>query len=178
MGYPVITRLGISQFWYKHWYSDTTFFLNSKQDKNLLHLFKVYINYGITFPTSLFFHEYFYNNNYKYFRNQIIFKNWKFYRKVFFSCESLEIEHSYFLRKKTGEFFPLRLWLIRYSNWILIFFSCFKPIKAKYKNTKNIIKRETHSVSPNFKTNKNLKRLKILFIFLKNSFFKNVEYNF
>ena len=32
MGYPVITRLGINQFWYKNWYTDSDFMLNFKQD--------------------------------------------------------------------------------------------------------------------------------------------------
>lgn len=178
MGYPVITRLGINQFWYKHWYSDTTFFLNSKQDKNIINLFKIYINYGVTFPTSLFFHEYYFNPKYKKFRKDLIFKNWKFYRKVFFSCESLEIEHSYFIRKKTGEFFPMRLWLIRYSNWILIFFSCFRPIKAKQNNSKYTIKKETHSVSPGLHTKKSLKKIKFIFLYLKLNFFSKLTYLF
>jgi hypothetical protein len=178
MGYPVITRLGISQFWYNHWYSDTTFFLNSKQDSNLLKLFKIYINYGVTFPTSVFFHEYFFNKKQENTRKSFVFKNWKFYRKVFFSCESLEIEHSYFIRKKTGEFFPLRLWLFRYSRWIIVSFACFKPLKIKKSNFIKVTKKETHSVSPRLNTPTNYNRIKLLFIFLKKRFFKNYNYSF
>lgn len=148
MGFPVITRLGISQFWYKHWCSKSNFFLNTKQDKLIFKLFKIYINYGVTFPTSIFFHEYFFTRKGKSLRNKIIFKNWKYFRKIFFSCDSLEIEHTYFSRKKTGEFFPLRLWLFRYSDWIILAFSCFKPFKSKSLKNKSTIKKETHAVSP------------------------------
>lgn len=168
MGYPVITRLGINQFWYNHWYSDTIFFLNSKQDKSLLKLFKIYLNYGITFPTSLFFHEFYFRNSYKHIRSLVTFKNWKFFRKVYFSCTSLEIEHSYFLRKKSSEFFPLRFWLLRYSKWIILLFSCFKPLKFKDdKGAPSLIKKETHSVSPRLSAPTNLTRLKILLTYIK-----------
>jgi hypothetical protein len=168
MGYPVITRLGINQFWYNHWYSDTMFFLNSKQDKSLLKLFKIYLNYGITFPTSLFFHEFYFRNSYGHVRKSFIFKNWKFFRKVYFSCSSLEIEHSYFLRKKSGEFFPLRFWLLRYSKWVILIFSCFKPLKFKNtKSTYSSIKKETHSLSPRLNTPVSISRLKILLTYIK-----------
>ena len=32
MGYPVITRLGINQMWYKYWYSDKAYATNIIQD--------------------------------------------------------------------------------------------------------------------------------------------------
>lgn len=178
MGYPVITRLGISQFWYNHWYSDTNFFFNSKQDKNLLTLFKVYINYGVSIPTNLFLHEYFFNKKYKNIRKSSYFKNWKFFRKVFFSCESLEIEHTYFTRKKNSEFFPMRLWLIRYSKWLILSFSCFRPIKSKYNKARHLMKKETHSISPSFTSSANLKRIKFIYLYLKRLFTYNYRYNF
>lgn len=178
MGYPVITRLGINQFWYNHWYSDTTFFLNTKQDKSLLKLFKMYINYGVTFPTHVFFHEYFFNKNFKKMRTIASFKNWKFFRKVFFSCLSLEIEHSYFLRKRTGEFFPMRLWLIRWSSWVIICFSCFKPVKFKKSKFKNKIKKETHAISPKLNLIDNFSRVKLFFLFTRSKFFKTYNYSF
>lgn len=178
MGFPVITRLGINQFWYKHWCSKKNFFLNTKQDKLFFKLFKVYINYGITFPTSIFFHEYFFTRKYRHMRHKIVFKNWKHFRKIFFSCDSLEIEHSYFSRKKSGEFFPLRLWLFRYGSWIIIAFACFKPFKSKGLSSKNRVKKERHSINPSFTLPTNKKRIKLLFMLIKKFVSKTYNYGF
>ena len=60
MGNPVITRLGINQFWYKHWYSDSSRQLNLKQDDSLSLLLDLYLNYGLTFKSNPFIHEYWY----------------------------------------------------------------------------------------------------------------------
>ena len=117
MGYPVITRLGLNQFWYRHWYSDINFKENLKQDNNFVSLIKFYLNYGLTFSNNIFFHEYFFNRNLKWVRLLNLNSNIRFFRKFYFSNELLGIEHSYFMRYKTGEYFPLRIWLIKYSNW-------------------------------------------------------------
>ena len=65
----------------------------------------MYLNYGITFINNLYVHEYFFSKNYKTNRKSNIIDNLKFYRRFFFSNRILSIEHSYFLRYKTGEFF-------------------------------------------------------------------------
>lgn len=169
MGYPVVTRLGLNQFWYKHWYSDLNFKENLKQDRSFVSLLKFYLNYGLMFSTNIFFHEYFFNRNLKNIRLSNISTNMKFFRKFYFSNSLLGIEHSYFLRYKTGEYFPLRIWLIKYSNWIILNFNCFKPIKSKGKFKKSINK-EFSAISPNFSmnyANVSFKRYKILYLFLK-----------
>ena len=178
MGYPVITRLGLNQFWYRHWYSDTNFKENLKQDNSFVSLIKFYLNYGLTFSNNVFFHEYFFNKNLKWIRLSNINLNNKFFRKFYFSNSLLGIEHSYFLRYKTGEYFPLRIWLIKYSNWIIINFTCFKPVKTKTK-TKKLINKEFSSVNPAFSINSSKTsfiRYKILFIFFKKKLLSN--YNF
>lgn len=171
MGYPVVTRLGLSQFWYKHWYSSSSknYFFNFKQDLMFSHIFKMYINYGLTFNNSLFFHEFFFNKNSKKIRINILFKNLKYFRRFYFSNDNLGIEHSYFLRYKTGEYFPLRLWILKYSNWIIICFNCFKPLKKKSK-VKNIMKSEHYGLSSNLKFNElklKYNRFKLVFLFVK-----------
>ena len=111
MGYPVVTRVGLNQFWYKHWYSNsnTHYFLNFKQDLAITKLFRMYLQYGLTFSNSIFFHELFYNNRFKSLRTDTVVENLKYFRRFYFSNDNLGIEHSYFLRYKTGEYFPLRL---------------------------------------------------------------------
>lgn len=176
MGYPVITRLGLSQFWYRHWYanSNSSYFMNFKQDLIFTHLFKMYLNYGLTFSNTLFMHEHFFNYKYRNIRLNLLLKNLRYFRRFYFSNYNLGIEHSYFLRYKTGEYFPLRLWIIKYSNWLIICFNCFKPIKQKFSK-KITTKKEFYSISPSLNFNKNNQkfyRFKLIFLYLQKSFFK------
>ena len=183
MGYPVVTRLGLNQFWYRHWYSNSNknYFFNSKQDVIFTKLFKMYLSYGLTFSSSIFFHELFYNNRLKYLRTSIEVNNLKYFRRFYFSNDSLGIEHSYFLRYKTGEYFPLRLWIIKYSNWVIICFNCFKPVKGR-QGGKSLTKRENYALSPDLRLDKKalkFNRFKLIFIFFKKNFFsKQLTYSF
>lgn len=171
MAYPVVTRLGINQFWYKHWYSDTSYNFSLRYRQSLLfkHLFKMYLNYGFTFETSVFFHEIFFNRSFKAIRKLKVLKNLKYFRRFFFTCERLSIEHSYYLRYRTGEYFPLRIWTMSWSRWFIISFNFFKPIKEK-KVTRTRLPRDHFAVAPHLRqdiSTLNLKRFKLLFIFLK-----------
>ena len=172
MGYPVITRLGISQFWYNHWYSDSnhTYLKNFKQDQTFIRLFKLYIKYGLTFSNTVFFHEHFFNKQSRSTRTNSFIKNLKYYRRFYFSNEKLGIEHSYFLRYRTGEYFPLRLWLIKYSGWIIICFNSFKPIKKKSIN-QNKSKSEYYGLSTSLNYNKDklkFNRFKLIYLYINN----------
>ena len=172
MGYPVITRLGISQFWYNHWYSDSnySYLRNFKQDQTFIRLFKLYVKYGLTFSNTAFFHEHFFNKQSKIIRTSTSIKNLKYYRRFYFSNEKLGIEHSYFLRYKTGEYFPLRLWLIKYSDWVIICFNSFKPIKKKSTN-KNKLKSEYYGLSTSLTFDRSklkFKRFKLVYLYVSN----------
>jgi hypothetical protein len=180
MGYPVITRLGISQFWYKNWYTDSNYMFSFKQDSLFQTLLKAYLSYGLTFPSNIFFNPYFYSKLSRRFKEDYFLKNLKFYRRFYFSNVPLGIEHSYFLRYRTGEYFPLRLWMLRYSKWIIIFFNCFKPIKKKSKKKRRIVK-EAHAVSSDLRylsRTTHFNRFKLVYLFLKQNYFKYNSYNF
>jgi len=132
MGNPVITRLGINQFWYKHWYSDREESVNIKQDQAFEQLINIYLNYGLTFKTNPFIHEYWYRKSSRKIR---VFdqdeKNAKFFRRFFYTNDNLSIEHTYLIRKRTGEYFPMRTWIMKYGGWIVICVHWFKPLKIK-----------------------------------------------
>ena len=134
MGNPVSTRLGVNQFWYKHWYSDSSAALELKQDEVLEKLVLFYLQYGLTFQTNPFVHEYFYRKNLKKVR---VFShkknNTKFFRRFFYTNETLGIEHSYLIRNKTPEYFPMRTWVLKYAGWVIFSVQWFKPLKLKYK---------------------------------------------
>ena len=103
MGYPVVTRIGINQFWYRHWYSDVNYSSNLKQDNLFDKLIYMYLKYGLTLQNNQFFHEYWYRKTNKPLRTKLLnSKNNKFFRRFFYENTTLSIEHSFFLRNETG----------------------------------------------------------------------------
>lgn len=134
MGNPMSTRLGINQFWYKHWYTDNSKSLELKQDEALEKLVMFYLQYGLSFRTNPFVHEYFYKKNIKNIRIGLQDKhNTRFFRRFFYTNDTLGIEHSYLIRNKTPEYFPMRTWVLKYSGWVIFSVQWFKPLKFKYK---------------------------------------------
>lgn len=132
MGNPVSTRLGVNQFWYRHWYTDSTKRLNLKQDESFEKLVAFYLQYGLTAQTNLFVHEYWYKRNLKNVRVVVQSKfNSRFFRRFFYTNDALGIEHSYLIRNKTAEYFPMRTWILRYGGWLIFSVQWFKPLKTK-----------------------------------------------
>ena len=183
MSNPVITRLGINQFWYKHWYSDKFFSENLKQDISINNLVKLYLDYGLTFNSNPLVHDYWYKPTLKKLKQTFLKKKMLSYRRFFYTNQALDIDHSYLLRNKTGEYFPMKFWLFRYSGWVIFSVKWFKPFKVS-KKTRFFSK--THlNVSSIFEVSKthnnltNLKRLKIIiYLFLKKFNSLNKEYFF
>ena len=134
MGNPVITRLGVQQFWHKHWYSDSNVSSNLQQDRLFENLLNLYLRYGLTLPSNLFVHEYWYGNNT---RLQTLRQSYNqskhniFYRRYHYLNNVVGIEHSFLLRNSTPEYFPLKLWLFKYNNWVILNVTWFKPMKGK-----------------------------------------------
>jgi hypothetical protein len=137
MGNPTITRLGVQQFWHKHWYSDTKTSLNLQQDRLFENLLNLYLRYGLSLPNNLFVHEYWYGNNS---RIKLTRQNYNqskhniFYRRYYYLNNVVGIEHNFLLRNATPEYFPLKLWLFKYNNWVVLNVTWFKPMKGKNKN--------------------------------------------
>lgn len=135
MGNPVSTRLGVNQFWYKHWYTDKNLSLELKQDESLEKLIAFYLEYGLSFSSNPLLHEYWYRKNLKQLRvNAHQKNNHRFFRRFFYTNDALGIEHSYLIRNKTAEYFPMRLWVLKYSGWVIFSVQWFKPLKIKSKN--------------------------------------------
>jgi hypothetical protein len=132
MGNPVSTRLGVNQFWYKHWYTDSSKSLELKQDDALEKLIAFYLQYGLSFQTNPFLHEYWYRKNIKAVRIVTQSKNnSRFFRRFFYTNDTLGIEHSYLIRNKTPEYFPMRTWVFKYAGWVIFSVQWFKPLKVK-----------------------------------------------
>ena len=183
MGNPTITRLGIQQFWYRHWYTDKHVSSNLQQDKLFENLLQIYLTYGLNIKENLFIHEYWYGQN-KYIKklrlNYINQTKNIFYRRYFYSNTIVGVEHNFLLRNQSPEFFPFKLWLFKYNNWIILNVIWFKPMKGK--NHHNIFSDSAsaanvlHKKSSLFFKNKRLKLL--LFHFLKSNNFFSKKYIF
>ena len=179
MSNPIITRLGLTQFWYNYWYSDTNYNLNIKQDRLFTYLLQIYFNYGLNQQQNYFLHEYWYRN--KWFTKKKILKakkiNYYYTNNIFFRCKLFEdkitsIKHNYILRNMTAEYFTLKLWVFKYNNWIIYIINWFKPQKKTKPNkylhmsqSSNVI----HKTTSSFHITKRNKLL--LLLFYKN--FKN-----
>ena len=164
MSNPVINRVGVNQFWYNHWYSNSSYSLNVKQDLNFNSLLSKYIDYGSSYNNNTFIHEYWYKKNLKKPRLYPISNFMQFYKRVYFSHSILGIEHSYLIRHKTQEYFPMRAWTLKYNNWYVISLFWFKPNKLKTKQKQYQALKNSFGgvVSKNVKkTNANLPSIKV-----------------
>jgi hypothetical protein len=138
MGYPILTRLGVNQFWYRHWYADTMYASNLHLDQSIETLIYFYLNYGISSNSNTFMHEYWYKPNYNHRRyNLSFFKQKNYFRRFFYSHSILGIDHNYLVRHTTNEYFPMRTWIFRYMGWILFSYQWYKPVKQKKKQPVN-----------------------------------------
>jgi len=168
MSNPSITRLGINQFWYKHWISDLNYSQNLQQDKLLTLLIKLYFDYGLSHKSNIFVHEYWYKfNNSKRIKLQSEFRAYNsFFRRFFYSNDVVGIEHTFLLRNKTPEYFPMNLWLFKYMNWVIISVNWFKPLKQKTQKHHSVASASAINTITKFSSPKNLKkRLKLVYLY-------------
>jgi len=160
MGNPTITRLGKTQFWYKNWYTDKKYSFFLKKINTFEALIKIYFNYGLFFYHNFFYHKFWYKKP-PMFNYQTRTNN--YFRKHFYSHQTLTIEHSYFIRLKTSEYFPLRLYLLKYNNWLIATVQWFKPFKQSSLDRK----RSSTSSSPRHTLVSQTERRTIQFLRLK-----------
>jgi len=130
MSNPSINRWGINTFWYNFWYSDNRYSENLKQDALFLKLLNIYLYYGINISTNMFANFYWYSKNFK----QLMLNNYT--RLLTFKNPLLGTKSSYELRQKTDSIYPMKVWLLRYNNWIIINIYWFQPLKKKIKHNR------------------------------------------
>lgn len=177
---PVITRLGVNQFWYKHWFSDNNnFFKKNLQIDNLIENFiKCYLDYGFLLNRNIFISDYFFKKSISK-KNFFINKNLKIIRRVFFINKSINFENSYTERVHSGEYFPMRIWILKYNTWLIVSVSWFKPIKGKTFFKKKNIKKNINNFYTEGFFKKNNNRMKIYFFLIYKNFFNKINsYNF
>lgn len=174
MSNPTITRLNKTQFWYKNWYSSNNYSNVLKKVSTFESLLSFYVNYGLRFQKPYLCSKFWYKTR----SRKPLLNQDSYYRKFYYAHQTLTIEHSYFIRLKTPEYFPLRLYVLRYNNWICATLQWFKPIKStrnlKTNKTNNFITQNSTVLTLNRPTQKP-NRFKILINFLRLTVKKNLK---
>lgn len=181
MGYPVVTRLGMNQFWTKHWYVEHNSPEAMQHDKIFEKLLLTYLNYGLSAPRNLFFHSYFFSYQSKKLSQLNTERQKKYFRSFFYSNTVLTIEHSYLIRNTSSEYFPMRLWHIKYNGWVLLAFNCFRPLKQK-KKLKLFSKNSGSGAFASSLTKKpstrTINRFKLIYMLMRKHFLRDLNYIF
>lgn len=151
MSNPLVNRWGANIYWSKLWYSDQNYTTNLKQDSVFIQLLKMYFMYGLQTPVNLFLLKYWYfskKTDTK--KNHLTFTN-KYYRRYSKNLTLDEKDNSYTLRLATKDIFPMKVWIFKFQNWILLNFYWFQPLKKsifkqikKQPKTFSLLQLENH----------------------------------
>lgn len=161
--------MGTNQFWYNHWYSDSMYNKNIHQDNNFKKLLKIYLKSGIAFTKNPLYSPYWYNKKIIHKEDWRVKQTLKFFRRYFYTHSFLGIEHSYYLRNMSLENFPMRIWVMRFNSWFLIFFQTFTPRKGSLSAQNQVYRRRPLSLTTvsSVHNPRNLVRLKFLISLLR-----------
>ena len=153
-----------------------------KEDNTITTLVSFYLNHGIIFKSNPFIHEYWYkktnkntHQNIRIVNQQLI--NLQAFERFFYTNERLGIEHSYLIRHRTGEYFPMRIWLMRYGRWLFLSVHWFKPLKVK-SNSLHKRKKLIGSVWQSTVSTNSIRRLTLLKHFTNSMIIKQWSYTF
>lgn len=107
--------------------------------------------------SNIFVNKYFYKSHTPHNLHNIFINNVNrlYFRKYFYAHKTLTIEHSYFIRLKSKETFSLKLYVLKYNNWVIISVQKYKPIKVSLKVTNKNIQQLPLIKSKNQLTNTN-----------------------
>lgn len=138
MSNPLINRWGSNLIWYHFWYADKTYGKQVQQDRIFSKLLEMYLTYGIETHYNHFTSIYWYKK---------IKKNipvTSYYRHVTITRPLIRITTTFRLRKSMIDYYRMRIWILRYSNWLIINMYWFHPNKNKKMVQKVIQKNIEH----------------------------------
>ena len=168
---PSINRWGLNTLWHRFWFKDWGYSSCINQDRNITALVETYLLHGLETPNNFFSNPYWYSNN------LVNLKRPVYFRWILAKNKTLGFRTTYRLRVQTTDFYPMKIWILRYSRWLIINFYWFQPNKYKKRKTQKKWQSAEITDTP---YNKYLeanvkKRLKTLttFNFLRKSFLPN-----
>lgn len=180
MGNPLINRWGVNLFWYNFWFVDKNYHLLIKQDTILSKLIYIFLNYGILLPKNIFTNKYWFYRKFD-FKNYFNYHNTKYFRIVNFKNATTNVSSFYFNRMKLKNIYQGKLWILRYQNWLIINYYCFRPVTGKIlKKTipdSDLFKKGAY-LNPAFSNKIEFDRLFFFFFFMQNRQINANYYNF
>lgn len=138
MSNPLINRWGSNLIWYHFWYADKTYSKQVQQDRIFSKLLETYLTYGIETHHNHFTNLYWY----KKVKNNIPVTS--YYRHVTITRPLIKMITTFRLRNSMTDYYRMRIWILRYSNWLIINMYWFHPNKNKKMVQKIIQKNIEH----------------------------------
>ena len=136
MSNPLINRWGSNLMWYHFWYSDTTYGKQLQQDRIFSKLLETYLTYGLETHHNHFMSLYWYK------RLKQSIPILTYYRQMTMTRSQIGVVTTFKLRKSMIDFYRMRIWILRYSNWLIINMYWFHPNKNR-KVTQKLIQNST-----------------------------------
>ena len=148
-------------YWTSLWYSDTHYSNNLKQNLIIENLIKIFFSYGLLQYSNIFKHNYWFKIKSNAYLSPI---KWKRYFRTLNNRNVDFYNDSKLLRNEKKDTYPMKLWIVKFNQWLIINYYWFQP----KKNKKYSIKAKNTFVYFDTQKKKNLNlfyRLKVLLIY-------------
>jgi len=157
MSNPCINRWGMNTFWHNFWYDDFKFAYSHKQDKIFSNLIHIFLFNGVNLTYNLFINSYWYAKKY----TQLSTKTYQ--RWITRKPNQFGEIMRYSLRQEADCVFPMKIWILKYSHWIIINQYWFQPLKKRRGQSRRESPNHLDSLnSVNLKTFSNVRKFKTL----------------
>ena len=127
---PSINRWGLNTLWHRFWFKDWGYATTVNQDRNIALLVENYLLHGLDVPNQLFVNPYWYHQTLSKIKRPLYF------RWIMAKNKTLGFRTMYRLRVQTTDFYPMKIWILRYSRWLIVNFYWFQPNKYKRRKVK------------------------------------------
>ena len=156
MSNPCINRWGMNTFWYNFWYSDMNYAANVRHDALFSKLLNTFLFNGISIPKNIFANFYWYAKHYRRLSLPLYYR-WTVGRNAYGYKVNYKFRHHH------ESLFPMRLWILRYGNWMIINFYWFYPRKGYARSGLNFAPEEADAVGgPHSQKTRALRKMKTL----------------
>ena len=127
MSNPCINRWGLNVFWHHHWYSDSRYALNLRQDKLATTLVQSYLSFGLDVPSNFFWNPYWFNTQAAEQSPDIN----RYYRWILAKSTALRSVTEYRLRIESEEVYQTFVTVLRFNSYFIINMYWFQPDKGR-----------------------------------------------
>ena len=156
MSNPCINRWGMNTFWHNFWFNDFEYSVNIRQDKAITTLITTFIFYGINMSYNIFSNPYWYSK----FFSKLSLKTYQ--RWITYIPKGKEVlAETYSIRQEADCIFPMKLWILKYSHWVIINQYWFNPFKGRRRKIK-LLENPNHIDSCSLKKQYQLKSVRRL----------------